>query len=345
MNLFLQIFFIISLLQANPLGASTNVAIPTHTPTFSPQPTQNVISEQKIEDIHFARSGLNENVVKQTPTYFSTTKQKTAYFTNYVLNFVVLFLEKKLSKSQVKASSINKQKQLCLEENRARVKLRVFVNGVGSIDITNFYTINKAIESKNLVLQHNLMQYSAGASIDEISAIHRYTVNNFELTSAAYNGSYNSIQQSWINLIESGLNKMRHSNQFVGTVYRGSNLDVAKLQRYLDAWNSPSKSIIEPPFLSSTKNPLVADDFIERFGVNKPNSIEVTFVINSKSGVYIDEISDYGINLQPIRHNDFLIQEEVLLNQNVTYRIDNIPHHTINPANGKTQYIIYMTEL
>jgi len=83
----------------------------------------------------------------------------------------------------------------------------------------------------------------------------------------------------------------------------------------------------------------------ERFGANKPNSIEVTFVISSKTGVYIDEISDYGKNLQPKLHLDYLIQEEVLLNQNLTYRIDNIPPSTSNPVNGKTQYIIYMTEL
>ncbi|MFT5298575.1 MAG: hypothetical protein ACI9N1_002089 [Flavobacteriales bacterium] len=48
---------------------------------------------------------------------------------------------------------------------------------------------------------------------------------------------------------------------------------------------------------------------------------------------------------RPIRNSDYLVQEEILLGQNLTYRIDAIPNPTINPINGKTQYIIYMSEL
>ncbi len=226
--------------------------------------------------------------------------------------------------------------------------LKNIIKGISvteDLDITNFYTVDRALESKNLITQGNLMQYSAGATLDEVSAIHRYTVNNFELTVAAYTSSYSKIQQSWINLIKAGLSKMRNTKVFIGKVYRGSNLDASKLQRYLDAWNSPSKTISEPPFLSCTKNPLVADDFILRFGKDKPNSIEVTFEINSKTGVDIDDISDYGKNLQPTRHNDYLIQEEVLLEGNLNYRIDGILEPTINPSNGKQQYTIIMTEI
>jgi hypothetical protein len=214
-----------------------------------------------------------------------------------------------------------------------------------SDDIINFYNLDRALESKYIVEQYDLVKYGVTSTIDEVAAIHRYTVNNFELTIASYSNNFTDIQKSWINLINSGLNKMRALKQFSGTVYRGSNLTESRLQRYLDAWNSSEKTITESPFLSASKNPLVASDFIYRFGLDKPTSIEVTFIIKTKSGVDIDEISDYGKNLQPYRHEDYLIQEEVILPQNLSYKIDDIPTPTVNSINGKTQYLIYMTEL
>jgi hypothetical protein len=218
----------------------------------------------------------------------------------------------------------------------------VVVSGVGnSVDITNFYTINKALDSKNLVLQHNLMQYSAGASIDEVSAIHRYTVNNFELTSAAYNGGYSTVQQSWVNLIESGLNKMRSTKSFTGTVYRGSNLTSEHLQLFLDAWQTTSKNITIPPFQSTSKLESIADDFIN-FNT-AANKTEVMFEIQSKTGIYIDDISDYGKNLVDSRHSGRLAQEEVILYKNGKFRIDNLS--TITKSDGTIRYIIEMTEL
>jgi hypothetical protein len=219
--------------------------------------------------------------------------------------------------------------------------LRNFAEGVDDIDITNFYTINKALESKTLIQQNNLIQYGAGATIDEVSAIHRHTVNNFELTVASYGNGYSAVQQSWINLIESGLNKMRPTKSFTGTVYRGSNLTPDHLQPFIDAWQSSSKNITIPPFQSTSKLENIADDFIN-FNTSA-NKTEVMFEIQSKTGVYIDDIFDYGKNLVNSRHPGRLAQEEVILNKNGNYRIDNLS--TITKPDGTIRYIIKMTEL
>lgn len=213
-----------------------------------------------------------------------------------------------------------------------------------SKDVENFYTIERALKSKDLVQEYNLMNYAAGANIDEIAAIHRYTVNNFELTDAAYSGTYSKVQQSWINLIESGLNKMRSTNGFTGTVYRGSNLEPQYLQPFIDAWESSSKILPIPPFQSTSKLESVANSFINRF--KAPGKHEVMFEIQSKSGVYIDDISDYGKNLQPIHNRPSpknMVQEEVILNKNGQYRIDNLS--IITNTDGTSRYIIEMTEL
>ncbi|MFN8114498.1 MAG: hypothetical protein U0W65_00175 [Bacteroidia bacterium] len=219
-------------------------------------------------------------------------------------------------------------------------KTEVVVQG-GSIaeDITNFYTLDRAIQSKNLVEQFNLTQYAAAATKDEVVAIHRYTVNNYELTQAAYSSGYNNIQQSWVNLINSGLIKMSTTNKYMGKVYRGTKLKQEYLQPYLDAWSSLSKIIKERPFLSASKRIDVAQDFINR---NPSEGFEVIFEIESKTGVYIDDISDYGKYLQPSRHSDRLVQEEVLLMQNKDFEISNL--QAIMEA-GKTRYYIKMREL
>ncbi|QLE00391.1 hypothetical protein HX109_02015 [Galbibacter sp. BG1] len=227
------------------------------------------------------------------------------------------------------------------EGNPVRNELEVGVKAVDYADITNFYSINRAIESKNLVQKNNLMQYAAGANLDEVSAIHRYTVNNFELTVAAYNNGYTTVQQSWINLIESGLNKMRLTKGFIGKVYRGSNLSPEHLKPFLNAWESNSKTLTIPPFQSTSKLEKVADDFINRF--KAPDKSEVMFEIQSKTGVDIDEISDYGKNLCSNNSKCYFVQEEIILNKNGQYRIDNLS--TITKSDGTIRYIIEMTEL
>ncbi len=96
-----------------------------------------------------------------------------------------------------------------------------------------------------------------------------------------------------------------------------------------------------PPFQSTSKLENVADDFINRF--KSEGKFEVMFEIQSKTGVYIDEISDYGKNLKTKRLPNNLVQEEVILSKNGNYKIDNLS--TITKPDGTKRYIIEMTEL
>ncbi|MFY7936279.1 MAG: hypothetical protein ACOVOQ_02785 [Flavobacterium sp.] len=219
----------------------------------------------------------------------------------------------------------------------------VRITGAGNLaeDISNFYTIDRALQSKKLVEKFNLTQFASAATKDEVVAIHRYTINNFELTVSAYSGSYTSVQQSWMNLIKSGLAKLSSTNKFVGKVYRGSNLSPSNLQPFLDAWASTTKIIKIPPIQSTSKLESVADFFIFKF--KDPNKIEVMFEIESKTGVYIDDISDYGKYLQPTRHINDPIQEEVLLFDNKNFKINSLSIKT--KSDGVARYTIKMTEL
>jgi hypothetical protein len=134
---------------------------------------------------------------------------------------------------------------------------------------------------------------------------------------------------------------MRPTNSYTGTVYRGSNLLPEHLQPYLDAWATTSREIPIPPFQSTSTREIVADDFIARFSAS--DKTEVMFEIQSRTGVYIDDISDYGKNLQPTRHPDHLVQEEVILNKNGLYVIDDlIPVE--DPDGTIVRYTIKMTE-
>ncbi|WP_192500480.1 fibronectin type III domain-containing protein [Flavobacterium sp. PL002] len=217
------------------------------------------------------------------------------------------------------------------------------VQGVGNVaeDITNFYTIDRALQSKTLVEKFNLTQFASSATKDEVVAIHRYTLNNFELTISAYGGNYTAVQQSWMNLIKSGLVKLSLTNKFIGKVYRGSNLSQSNLQPFLDAWASKTKIIKIPPIQSTSKLESVADYFIFKF--KDPSKIEVMFEIESKTGIYIDDISDYGKHLQPTRHIDDPVQEEVLLFDNMDFKINDISIKT--KLDGVLRYTINMTEL
>ena len=181
------------------------------------------------------------------------------------------------------------ERQLIAKQEKIWKELGVVDNvliGAGNFveDVSNFYTIDRALQSKNLVEEFNLTQFARAATKDEVVAIHRYTVNNFELTTSAYTGSYSTVQQSWMNLIKSGMVKLTSANKFVGKVYRGSNLSPSNLQPFLDAWASITKTIKVPPIQSTSKLESVANHFINKF--KAPGKSEVMFEIQSKTGIY-----------------------------------------------------------
>ena len=64
------------------------------------------------------------------------------------------------------------------------------------------------------------------------------------------------------------------------------------------------------------------------------------FVIDSKRGVDIDDISDYGKYLGPKNHPERIIQEEVLL-ENGTFKINDV--RIIDKGTHK-EYTIFLEE-
>jgi hypothetical protein len=96
-----------------------------------------------------------------------------------------------------------------------------------------------------------------------------------------------------------------------GNVFRGRTFSLADFN---ELFNSGNQNVPLKGFVSCTKNEAVAIDFLSKTSLSG-TKVKVIMKIKSKNGVYIDDISDYGINLQPTRHPTDLIQEEILLEE------------------------------
>ncbi len=83
--------------------------------------------------------------------------------------------------------------------------------------------------------------------------------------------------------------------------------------------NGIGKEVEYTSFISTSKKQSVAEGFIEltKKWAGDGEKVAIIQRIESKDGVYIDDLSDWGINLGPIRHSgekvSIQIQEEVLL--------------------------------
>ncbi|TKD65801.1 fibronectin type III domain-containing protein [Flavobacterium sp. ASW18X] len=211
---------------------------------------------------------------------------------------------------------------------------------------TSFSTEIKWLESFDALKKNDLLKYVSDISDAEVTAIHRYTVNNFELTKGAYTGTLTVKQQEWIDLVNSGLDKLRPTKGYQGKVFRGSNRPESEIiEKYVIVYNEGgargiTPRVNEPPLLSTSKNADVAEDFIQRF--KSPNNAEVMFEITSRRGVDIDDISDYGKNLGPKNHPDRLVQEEVILSNNQDYEILDVIKST--NTDGSIRYLIKLSE-
>ncbi|WP_343488161.1 fibronectin type III domain-containing protein [Allomuricauda sp. d1] len=211
---------------------------------------------------------------------------------------------------------------------------------------TSFSIDIRWLESFDVLKKNDLLKLMSEISNVEITAIHRYTVNNFELTSGSYLGTLTAKQQEWIDLVNSGLDKLRPIRNYQGKVFRGTNRPETEIiQRYVNVYNEGVARGItpranEPPLLSTSKSVDVAEEFIS--SSKKPNYTEIMFEINSKRGVDIDDISNYGKNLCPKNPKCNLVQEEVILSNNQDYEILDVIKTTKN--DGSTRYIIKLSE-
>ncbi|GMN04632.1 hypothetical protein MTsPCn5_00200 [Croceitalea sp. MTPC5] len=263
------------------------------------------------------------------------------------------FLDKLPNAAKTKVSNWPDETLALLNDDLADSQLlQAFLDGPDFIDAwqvlqsTSFRTEVRWLESYNTLKKNDLLKYVDELSEIEATAIHRYTVNNFELTSGAYQGTLTEQQLEWINLINSGLDKMRLTRVYQGSVFRGSNRPESEIiERYVNVYNEGvargiTPRINEPPFLSTSTSVDVAEDFIQKF--KDPDRVEVLFEITSKRGVDIDDISDYGKNLCGKNLKCDRIQEEVMLSNNQDYEILDVVKTTQN--DGSIRYIIKLSE-
>ena len=142
--------------------------------------------------------------------------------------------------------------------------------------------------------------------------------------------------------LESSLVKLRQTNRLVtGTVIRGRTY---KLEDFNKLFNSGNANVPLKGMVSCTKNESVAVEFLSKSGSNISGpKVKVIMKIKSKSGVDIDDISDYGVNLVKDRHPGELIQEEVLLDEGY-FKMNGQPT-LIKTENGVPWYEINLEEL
>ena len=146
------------------------------------------------------------------------------------------------------------------------------------------------------------------------------------------------------------------TRKVLGPVYRGQYLDDAVIQqKYYQPFLSASQQgddllaeVIENSFISTSKDPLVADDFIGfNLDANYNESYSaVEFIIISKTGVDIDDISYYGANFCSGNTNCNMIQQEVLLKNGLSFNILNASFEIIERQNlpNYKLYSIFLEE-
>ena len=216
------------------------------------------------------------------------------------------------------------------------------LEGWRGLEDTSFSTDPDWLDSYDALYTNNLLDQAGGASNAELAAIHKYTVDNDELTAGAYGNNLTPQQQEWMDLVDSGLDNMRPTNGHQGTVYRGTNRPESEIiDRYVNAYNEgiangTTPTVTEAPILSTSTSDGVAEDFINRY--SRPDRVEVMFEINTTNGVDIDNYSNYGENLNP--GGD--VELEVLLPSGQDYEITGITR-TVNP-DGTIRYLIQLSD-
>lgn len=193
---------------------------------------------------------------------------------------------------------------------------------------------SKIQNSIDKLINNNLYGKFAGASEVEAASLHSYTVSSFSLN-RKLNGvdltPLTEYELKWINSMRDGLAEMRKKNVFKGYIYRGQTLpeDVVK-SKYLNPYlaDQINAKVTEPAFLSCTKDESVADYFVEtskgRLKSGAETGVSTKFYIKSKSGVDIDEISDYGKNLCATNPNCKQIQQEIFIENGKSFKISNV---------------------
>lgn len=211
----------------------------------------------------------------------------------------------------------------------------------------------KTIESADRLMSKNLLNSMAGLLPEEVIAFHRYTVSSFSMNGNLNTGKpLSGFDAELRKLLRSGIAKLQNSSRrYVDRLFRGQSLPESLiLEKYVlpfqkgQALGGPVY-VTENAFLSTTKSRQIADDFIEkslRRGNEDPSKCSVLFHIDSRSGVYIDDVSNYGINFCAANPICDAVQEEVVMIDGLTFRINDVK---ITDVGGYNFYQIFMEEL
>jgi hypothetical protein len=160
-------------------------------------------------------------------------------------------------------------------------------------------------------------------------------------------GEYNKQIYKDLKIALEKLRKIPERNMKGKTVFSGRMMDLDYFETTLK--NGKGKEIaFEGGMVSSTLDDKIAEAFIKESSKNVKSGEKVGIirVIETQGGVYIDDLSDWGKNLGPIRHSDkpeIMIQEEVLMNEG--YFLQTTDPKSTNTINGIHYYEIKFKEL
>lgn len=213
----------------------------------------------------------------------------------------------------------------------------------------------KTLQSGDRLISNNLLNAIPEILPEEVIAFHRYTVSSFSMNEHLNAGQQLvGFEAELRSLVRSGINKLQNSTRrYVDRIYRGQSLpENLILEKYVlpfqqgQALGGPV-FITENAFLSTTRSEQIAGNFVQQSltrGDEDTTKRSVLFHIDSKTGVYIDDISNYGVNFCSANPACNAVQEEVLMIDGLTFRINNI-EITATDTEGVDFYQIYLEEL
>jgi len=174
----------------------------------------------------------------------------------------------------------------------------------------------------NLKNSNKLIKGIVNATDLGLASINKYTANGNIILLSLRNGNetiidavnFTEFQLQLYNSIENTIVEFQKTDRLVlGQVIRGRTYPLADFKTLFNSGNEnvPLKGIV-----SCTKNRVVAIDFLSKSGQNISGpKVKVILNIKSKYGVYIDDISDWGVNLIEQKHPGELVQDEVIMNE------------------------------
>jgi len=183
----------------------------------------------------------------------------------------------------------------------------------------------KSSKTIDLLKSENKLLPIGDATHHDLATVHVFTVDGGLVNTPArfepsWWGEYNSQIYEDLKIALDKLRKVEERNMNGKTVLSGRMESLDYFESTLK--NGKGKEVPFKGMVSATLDEKVAEGFIELSAKNVKKGEKVAIIrkIETVEGVYIDDLSDWGKNLGPIRHSDAtppstMIQEEVLMNE------------------------------